>query len=610
MQTKLPRRRMLSIGLGAGIGLAATGPMSTPAAANSATTDEQPVSMAMHIHSCFSEGGSHAKGGGGGSMMAHLDQATQNDVDVIWWTDHDWRMEAYGYLTGIKFDGTPEGYNMQWVEQEAGNVQSSHAFVSSPHSPQEAGKALQVTATANGTAWSRSVLWAHAGNSFYATNLTDTTLTIDVLSQQTSSDAELVIEVGTAYRPSTAGRPAGEYVLQYRLGTSSGRSLDEPLVGVVRTVATGSWQTLTLNLLDDIQHFWPDLVAQDSSMARLAFGITTRNGATGQGVFDHLQIQRAARQTQTQACTWPLQTQGAIMTDLAPAYPQVTQFQSAEISMVRHLNVFMDNFQLYPYPPTTGAPSKDNSVSAAENMVQWYHNLADGVLVQYNHPPTDFDELVDTNALGTDLIEVANAASSQDVLLKRIQLFDVACRNAIFLTATSGADDHVGRNWLAYKRRYVTSVWALSKQLTDLTAALASGQTWWHHLKYWPSGILDISLNGKRAMGKGHHTNSATKDLKITAQGLSQNATVDIIVGDCDRAGRTPAIQTTTYTASDFSSGSIMFTLQRQTGRYLRVEVHDPDYAGSLVGFSNPFWLLPRNNGVIIPAPRKLWPGD
>src|SRR4051794_36293086 len=46
-------------------------------------------SMAMHIHSSFSEQN--------GSMDGHLAQATANAVDVCWWTDHDARMDGIGY---------------------------------------------------------------------------------------------------------------------------------------------------------------------------------------------------------------------------------------------------------------------------------------------------------------------------------------------------------------------------------------------------------------------------------------------------------------------------------------------------------------------------------
>src|ERR1700754_5050782 len=188
------RRSVLGTGLGLGI-VAAVGGVELPAAAGAARkpTAYQPVSMAMHTHSCFSEGGSYAAGGGGASMMAQLDQATKNDIDVIWWTDHDWRMEAYGYYDGIAFDGTDEDGDLQWFVQNEGAVTgAAHAFVDEPHSPDEPGKAMRVVATGPAAEWGASYLFGKPGNSFYSTNLSDTTLTIDVLGEQVGPDAELV----------------------------------------------------------------------------------------------------------------------------------------------------------------------------------------------------------------------------------------------------------------------------------------------------------------------------------------------------------------------------------------------------------------------------------
>ena len=52
-------------------------------------------SMAMHVHSSFSEQD--------GSMDSQLFQATKNSVDVLWWTDHDTRMDGIGYRQVVHF---------------------------------------------------------------------------------------------------------------------------------------------------------------------------------------------------------------------------------------------------------------------------------------------------------------------------------------------------------------------------------------------------------------------------------------------------------------------------------------------------------------------------
>ena len=52
-------------------------------------------SMTMHVHSSFSEQS--------GSMDSQLFQAATNSVDVLWWTDHDHRMDGIGYRKTVHF---------------------------------------------------------------------------------------------------------------------------------------------------------------------------------------------------------------------------------------------------------------------------------------------------------------------------------------------------------------------------------------------------------------------------------------------------------------------------------------------------------------------------
>jgi len=555
--------------------------------------------MVTHLHSSFSEGGSYAAGGGGGSMMAQLDQAVRNDVDVVWWTDHDWRMAAYGYYQEIGFDGTREGQDLTWTQQQTGDVTDiSHQFVTEPRSPEEDGGALRVAATGPSAAWGAGLMWGKGGNSFYTTNLSDTVLTIDVLAEQIDTDAELVVEVGTSYRPATAGRPAGEYRLQYRVGTSAARYLAEPLLGVVTVAATGGWQTLTLPLLDDISSFWPDLVAEDSSLARLRFGVVARNGARGQGVFDRLRFERSTRDVLVD----PVRLQRDLARRLRADYPGVAQHFGTEVSMVRHLNVYVSDLELYEYAPQQPPPRLDRSIEAAVELVRWYHDR--GAVVQYNHPPIDPAEMVATRGLGADLVELAESGNEPEVFVQRMEQFDVAARHAIFMTGTSQQDDHVGQNWLGFEQFFLTSVWAESTWAGDLLAAMASGQVWGHDLARWPSGTLDLEVRGRRAMGKVLRTRAPRHRVMVIATDLPEGAVVDVVVGVCDLQGLTPSVQRTTHPASDFADGPVSVMLNCGVGSYLRTEVHDAD--GLLLGFGNPFWLLPSDAPVNVPAGRDL----
>ena len=440
------------------------------------------VSMAMHTHSCFSEGGSYVSGGGGASMMAQLQAARRTPaLTSCGGPTMTGGCRLTATTTASPSTAPPRAVDSQWIVQNEGTVTgATYAFVSEPRSPHETGNALRVTAGGTGPRWSASYLFGKAGNSFYSTNISDTTITVDVLAEAVGTDAALVVQVETSYRPATGGRPAGVYTLDYCVGPEPGRRLSGPLVGVVEVAPEVGWQTLTLRMIDDVRAFWPDLVAEDSGLARLRFGVRARNDAVGSGVFDHLVFTRTRDRLE-----WPILTQRDLMRRLAPAYPEITQVLGAEVSMIRHLNVFMEDFELYTYPPTGKAPVLDDSVEAAKKAIRWYHDR--GALVQYNHPPDVRSELVETRALGADLIEVADANVDLVATRDRIGLFDVAARNAIFLTATSQIDDHEGHDWAEKPHLFLTSVWAKSTGTRDLLASLAAGRAWCHQPARWPA---------------------------------------------------------------------------------------------------------------------------
>lgn len=596
MTDSMSRRRLLQAGgaLGLSAGAAALAGCSHQAQREAPL---QAVRMAMHIHSCFSEGTA--------SMLTHLDQAERHGVDVIWWTDHDFRVQAYGYYHKIGCDGSEEGQKLSWQPGQGGKVQDAdHQFETVDGS---ADRVLRVTGHAPSTGWGSVFTHPNAGNSFYSTNLSDTTLTVDVLGEQIGPDAEAYVEVKTSYRPATHGRPAGIYFLHYRLGTTAARTLEEPLLGVVQARSSGKWQTLSIDPLADIKLFWPDLDGRDSSLMSLRFGVRMRTGATGTASFRNVTFTRTR---DDHRLTWGLQLQRTLTEHYRPSYRKVIAYPSSEVSLVRHLNVFMDDLVLYPY---TGPAKKDDSAHALQAMVDWYSKR--GALVQYNHPPqTSGAELVAHKGFGAHAIELgrdshykAHPTGGNTIMGDRIDMFDAAARNAIFMTATGVTDDHDGTNWAApgdAAQRYVTSVWAASKERDDLRAALFAGRAWWHDLLLWPDAELDLTVRGRRAMGQVWRTSATSATVSLVARNLPPDSEVHLIIGDCDRGGSKPAITEQTLPTGEFVSGSRDYVLERRSGRYLRVELHDSQQR--VLGFGNPFWLLPVGHPAKIPTARKF----
>ena len=87
---------------------------------------------------------------------------------------------------------------------------------------------MRLRATGPAEEWGSLTFDGEAWNTTYSTCLADTTIELDVLTESVGPDAELVVEMSTSYRPAAgAGRPAGHYSLQYRVGAMTGRFTED-----------------------------------------------------------------------------------------------------------------------------------------------------------------------------------------------------------------------------------------------------------------------------------------------------------------------------------------------------------------------------------------------
>ena len=550
--------------------------------------------MAMHLHGSFSEGTA--------SMDAHLQQARRLGVDVLWWTDHDFRIAALGYRRSVRFDGPREaenGLSWEWVPMASGALASSrHDFVATPHSPEESGGALSMQATGryDATAWATYLLEGRAWNHTYCTSYADTVLELDVLPETVTADAQLVVEVGSSFRPATGSRPAGQYRLQYRVGAAGRWTEDQGRLGVIGIPGGAGWQRVRMDLRADHAALWPDTVAEDASLKQLRVGVRVRNGATARGVFDRLRFQR-----QRQSIDDGMALLRAAVRQYRERYPRLTQYAAAEISLVNHLNAFGGDGSLPAYDTTR--PVKDGTLAAQQDMVRELH--AHGAVVSINHPRPGSElakTLVATNGLGADVIEIGTGAKV-DLLA---QAFDVAARNAVFLTANGVSDDHAGVDWLNPSQpRWITGAWARSRSSDDLCAALRAGRAWFYDPLEW-SGELDLLVDGHAPMGGVLLTRRRKVSVRVTATRLPRAGSVQVVVGQCDRAGTRdllPRNRSIAVPASKVVNGHWSTDVAREAGVYVRAMVRSAENV--IVGFSNPVWVLPPHLADDVTIPRR-----
>ncbi|WP_319460172.1 hypothetical protein [Micromonospora sp. RTP1Z1] len=591
-QPRLNRRSLLVAagglavaGVGVPVSLAATADPPPPPPGG-----RRPISMAMHIHASFSEGIA--------SYAAHLDQARRNDVDVIWWTDHDFRVAAHDHRRMVHFDGAEElegGLAWTWKASTEGQLAASAAdFVDSPHATDDSAKTLRLTATGDGILWyaGQAWNWTHTGN------ISDTTLHLDVLPETSGPDAILLVEIALSHHPARAGRPAGQHILRYRIGTErAGQSTDDLLGTVDLPAPPGQWRRHTFALVEDVRRLWPDLVAGDNSLRGLRLGVSVNASARGSFVVDRLAFDRARRAGQAGE-----DLRAEVLRGYDGAFPGVTHHRAYEVSLVRHLNWFGGDQTLPAFP---SPPYRDNDVTRTARMIEFLHSH--GGVVCWNHP-LDVENreslarlMVERNNLGADLVEIGRGP-----LADHLWALDVAARNAVFFTAVGVTDDHDGTDWRGRGDRHVTYVWAPSTDRDDLVAALRAGQAWFTDLARY-RGALDIELNGRTAMGAVAVTDAAELTVRLLATDLPAGASLEAVIGTVDLAGvrdLTPANRTTRISIGQLRPGWYDLRVTPGDGTYVRTQVRSAD--GTILGASNPTWLLRSAPPHGIPLARRF----
>jgi hypothetical protein len=570
-------------------------------------------SMAMHIHSSFSEQN--------GSMDGHLAQATANAVDVCWWTDHDYLMDAINFRDVTHFTSFSEtgaagqGGAWTWTVVKSGpnTTASTGGIVSTPSSPKDpvSGGALHLVAQSSSTSPAKYGYFAdcHPAGWNYRDNLTGQSLLIDVLLASGWSAGYLELLVTTSNHPASAGRPAGNYSLSYRFvpggqasAVANGNS------GVIRIPVTSPWQTATLTPSSDIAKLWPDLDYRDFAMWELNLSAVS-TGDKVVGYFDYLRFNRTiSGQAQ-------FSEQAQMQAVLASKYPNVKQQQGLEVSRnLPHVNWFGPSVTV---PGYSGIPKSGYQSFLQNTVIPQIHSS--GGLASYNHPygysslPAQPQSQQDTllsqvastllanHVLGADLLEVGyNLRQGVDVN-HHIGLWDVLSRNAVFLTGNGVSDDHVGTNWSGIRNNWVTSVWASSTAMADLLSALAAGRAWCGSLSSF-RGSLDLLVDGSVPMGAVSVSSVTSRQLAAAATGLPSGAVLQVLQGAVDYAGQNALTDDVkligSYTAAQLASGKIIQAVSTAQDSFLRTQVVSS--TGAIIATSNPVWLLRKAppNGI------------
>ncbi len=620
--------------IGAALLIPGTSQVLSPAIATAATLDAGDeaglfpprlcrVSNAMHIHASFDEVD--------GSFDGQLAEASRCGINVMWPTDHDWRMQAIGYLTTLRFlnPETSNGTVVSYQASTSGSLATSTCTLDSVISPADpTGGSVHVAATSAGADPASARMNVQPSDRLGA-NLTGQTLAVDVLATSAGTDAWLEVLINLSYHPPQAGRPAGNYQLSYRFGAAPAGRQAQGLLGIVTVPVTlGEWNTgITIDPVSDIAALWPDLVAADNHMVDLWFGATSQAGAAAEGWFANGLISR----DQTGGDD-PLKLQAEIFDALDDRYPTVRIRHGLEISLnARHSNWFGGSFHLPVYGQDL--PISGDVTAEATKLIH-----ATGGLSSINHPfgvqsrdpatggtspQASIDAARHAAALrylgnnaydGADIIEAgyhSRGAAGQGAvaaLEDHLALWDTLSRNGLFLTGNGVSDNHTGHVGVwsddSDRNTFATHLWAASDGEADLLDALRAGRAYCAEILGSFTGALWLQLDAN-PMGSVSVNPAPRRPLTIVATGLPANGVVEVVRGPVDYAGTAQPDPATavvaTMPASAFANRGRVATVLVDTSAscFVRVNVLDTTTARR-TAFSNPIWLLrePPPNGI------------
>ncbi len=614
MNDRVSRRALLRGAAGIGA-VGAVGWLGWETLSKDATAEmtTRPISMAMHVHSSFSEGTS--------SMRGQLAEAARNDIDVVWWTDHDWRMAGHGYRSAVHFSGrieTEHGNDpLVWKMSRSGALLSSKALIDttrfSPNDPL-AKSSMRLAATGAAIKFATTRVVADASKA--RDNLTGTIggqgITFDVFPQSMSKNVFLELRLKLSNQPAAGGRPAGDYTLLYRVGGPDAPDTHRALnrTGYVGLTAPANrWSTISLEPTRDIALLWPDLLPADSSILELSFAAGSRLRAPAVFFVGNLLFARTAT---------PLEDQRELMDALALKYPSVAQLQGTEVSLGgTHLNWFGSGFALPYYGSKPILPTPEDPVTTTR-LAGKIHEV--GGLSSLNHPfGSDLPalatqakqdaarralaaKLIANRAYGADILEVGYQSRAGMGIGAYLGLWDSLSRNGIFLTG-NGVNDAHGGNWAESPNRFITWAWATDFEESSLLEALAAGRVWIAEPAF--RGTIDLLVDGDSPMGSVSVSDRSMRSLQITLTRMPKGGSARLITGPVDYAGPAvpdPETVSSSFTSSDFESGPVTVSVDTNLGRFARLEVTDS--TERVVAVSNPVWMLRAGPPEGVPAAR------
>ena len=498
-------------------------------------SEERLYSAQMHLHGPF---GGQVRA----SMSGHNAMAERVGIDVIWWTDHDWRVALHSYISGWDFEseglkGTiavPKNNplivgkaNMEDVGIEMRQVSGEGKFtifdVATSRDEAISGQRslkYHLATTEDDFQETKYQLWTARWREGRGLALGISTKLSVRLDTPLTEDVQIIIKFELSDQLPDF-KTELNYVIATELTAEMKNAADRKQIYILLDYRPGEWNTYTFPLTEDAKKY--GLGGEDGCLNRLYIGMKVRDGETI-AYFDDYRIEEEI----------PGSAAYEKEREMAASFTKVRNYLGQEISYSSpHMNAFGPNvplidFQRYP-----------QGLMAWER-VNFVHRH--GGIIALNHPgssvrsntSTLFD-IVMSRAFGADLIEVRQPRQSSLRGPSSYQeIWDACSLNKVYITGFGTSDSHNHNTGWLEGHNFVTWIYARSIEQEDLMEGLLRGRAFTGDPALF-HGTLDLDTPEGYRMGNVVLTEKDQHEVTLSIEGLEEKEhRIKVIVNGMD----------------------------------------------------------------------------
>jgi hypothetical protein len=553
----------------------------------------RPVSVQMHVHASMSEGA--------GSWRAANVHAKKIGIDVLWWSDHDWRMSYHTYNRAFGFEApdlttaVPTYYEPGTdVAAAAGNPAMTITLAPHPANGKvsdaiarmtteravEASRSFEVAAAAASPGWQPYLYEIDATRRTMKRSLASKVKLSFSVFVESGDDAMAAVRVDLSQQPPDM-KPGAIYYVFTRVPDADLRALEDAHTKFVRLgFNPRAWTNIDVDVTRDAEQL--QLGGIDNAMVAVSFGVLTR-GPLARAFFDDYRIRH--------------ELQGEALRDqaraMAAAYQKeygVINYVGQELSFDAHMN------PLGEHVPMIDHVKHPVGLNAQETSA-FVH--ANGGILSLNHifgtsaPPAGLDpkdpesvrkfedarirELTETRVHGADILEVGYPTRVLP-MKSFLRVWDALSNAGIDVVGNGISDTHGSVAGWYNGNNFVSWVWARSTSMADIIDGFRRGEVYFGDPAQF-KGTLTLTTDDGHRMGSVVITQKPEHRINVTIDGLPAGARVRIVTSGEAGPEDTPA-------GPSFEK---QLRVNTSVPAFVRVETYGAE--GRPLVFSNPIYF-------------------